>query len=128
MKKKENFLQEIEFDEYLSEMVYIMDKSLIDKKLYTDNEFELSVAVEDTFTKGRRFLPSIRKAIFHKEHGKGVIIGQCVKKEGYYSPQISGSMYSGYEDYEPAFLDVKNTIRLWIVATNMNRTILVEKK
>jgi hypothetical protein len=37
-------------------------------------------------------------------------------------------MYSGYEDYEPAFLDVKNTIRLWIVATNMNRTILVEKK
>ena len=125
--KKTNFLKEIEYTEFLCDMVYVKDKSLLDKKLYSDDTFEISEAKTDLLSNHKKFPPSIRKAVFNKEIGKGIIIGQKVKKEGHYSPTVGGSSVWGYEDYEPAYLAVTKTIKLWVVATDMNRTILVEK-
>jgi len=123
--KNNNFLKEIEYTEFLCDMVYVKDKPLLDKKLYSDDTFEVSAAKTDLLSNHKKFLPSIRKAVFYKETGKGIIIGQKVKKEGHYYPTVSRSYPE--DDYEPAYLAVTKTIKLWVVATDMNRTILVEK-
>ena len=124
MKKESNFLKEIEYNEYLSDMVYLVDKKLIDEKIHFPNTYQV---VEGHYDLGDtlKWPSCIRKGVFVEEKGKGVIIGQCSRREGIYHPYIPAGTWG--EDYEPAWLEVKRTLKLWVVATKMNRTVLVEK-
>lgn len=133
--KKLKFGDRIDFDERFVDIVYINNKNYYDIKLYTDVDYDNLNIVKTTEMKKDGLLhekektiypASYRKLIFEKNNGSGIIIGQTIKKEGYYSPTCRPSA-PYYDDYEPASLDVKKTYTFWIVATKMNEKVLVPK-
>lgn len=128
MKQHRLFGRKITFNESFSHVVYIDRKSeLVDKRLYDQMEID-EVNVIKSADGDKRFVSSYRKAVTAQhEIMEGIIIGQTKKLEGLYSPGYKGTWYDGYHEPEHAYLDVKKTIRYWVVAVGMNKTMLVEK-
>jgi hypothetical protein len=65
-----------------------------------------------------KYPTSLRKIIYKKIEDAGVIIGQTTRYEGIYYP-------GDYE--EPSYIQRTITCCFWIVATGMNKTVLVPK-
>jgi len=133
--KKNTFGDKIEYEEVFVDVVYIKNKELKDVKLYDTDEFDISEPIESKksavslslLPDRKKYKSSIRKIIFSKQKGDGIIIGQGSKREGEYHPACGGGP-PYYDDYEQAWLDVTKTYTFWIVANKMNQTILVPKK
>lgn len=127
--KKIKFGDIINFTEVYDSAVYldIHDSKNFDLKLYTTNEFIESNTIQKA-NGTELYKRSYRKIIFRKEIGQGIVIGQTKKLEGLYIPQTGGTVYSYYPtEYEPAYLDNKLTYTFWIVAVDLNKTVLVPK-
>ena len=129
--KKIKFGDTIVFDEIFSDVMYITPKNaeLYNVKLYED-KFTLvkSVPINDGLWHEKVKYPAgYRKVIFSELHGSGIVIGQTMKKEGYYWPGY-GPSAPDWDDVEPPLFDSKKTYTFWIVATNMNQKVLVPKE
>ena len=128
MKIKNQFGKRISYKEILSRVVYIENKSeCIDIKLTEDSKFQEVVAVNDNWNERTKWPQAYRKLVFDEEYGEGIIIGQTKRSEGKYYPSHPASP-PDYDDAEPAVLEIKKTYTFWVVATEMNRTILVPKE
>lgn len=132
MKSTNKFGKKIKYQEILSRVAYISLKSeLIDQKLYESMEFpEVEVKTKPSLEGPRKQYPySYRKLVFDEELGEGIIIGQTKRMEGQYNPSIGSSFNGdGMSEAEAAYLEVKNTYAFWVVATEMNRTVLIPKE
>lgn len=133
--KKIKFGDTIEFDEIFSHVLYIKDKNLYDVKLIDVNESDIDVTHsrsemlfnDDGLLKKKEKYPAgYRKLIFSKYVGKGIIIGQTMKKEGYYWPGY-GSSAPDWDDAEAPSFDIKKVYTFWIVAIGLNQKVLVPK-
>jgi len=132
---KTKFGDIIKYDDRFYDVIYINNKELIDSKLYNTDKFDKTEPIKPLTEKGKlgllsdkkKYPPSIRKIIFYKESGEGIVIGQRSKREGKYHPACGGGP-PYYDDYEQAWLDVTKSYTFWVVTTEMNRTILVPKK
>ena len=76
--------------------------------------------------KVKKYPAGYRKLVFTKESGNGIIVGQTMKREGYYWPGY-GPSAPNWDDSEPPVFDAKKTYTFWIVATKMNEKVLVPK-
>lgn len=128
-KRKNMFGETIEFTEIFSRVIYVdrNDHLITSSKLYEDGrEFPI---VEPVHRDLRTYFPAAyRKVVFQRMNGSGIIIGQTKKSEGMYHP---GSSPTGYfadpTDFEQAYVDYKWTYTFWVVATDLNKTVLVLK-
>lgn len=113
-KASELFGITVAFVEILHHMEYANEK--IQDKLYVD-----------TFDKSKisGFSRSWKKAIFERKEGAGILIGQTYRDEGIYYPPCGGHEYG--EDNEPGALAISKRIPFWVVATGVNKTVLVPK-
>jgi len=125
-KRKNRFGETIEFTEVFSEVAYIAEKQLENSKLYDTDKFTIVEPKDLVANPGFMYFPTaIRKVVFKRQTGSGIIIGQTKKSEGRYVPQSGGSFPDS--DPEPAYLDVKWTYTFWEVAVGMNKKVLVPK-
>lgn len=121
--KKIKFGDIIKFTEVYDSTIYldIHDSKNFDLTLYTTNEFIESNTIQKA-NGTELYKRSYRKIIFRKE------IGQTKKLEEFYILQAGGTVYSYYPtEYEPAYLENKLTYTFWIVAVDLNKTVLVPK-
>lgn len=65
---------------------------------------------------------SYKKLVFKKQSGKGIIIGNCIRWEGFYN---ASDDY--LEETEPAYFTKVKCFKLFKVATSMNKIVLVDK-
>ena len=133
--KKVKFGDLIKFDEIFYDVVYIKNDDLETVKLYEHDEFNIMETTVRKLSKSgelgilekkKHYPSSLRKIIFLKQNGEGVVIGQKTKKEGFYSPGSSPSA-PHWDDHEQSWLTVTKTYTFWIVAVGMNQTKLVPK-
>lgn len=125
---KPKFGDRIEFTEIFHDVVYIAEKDLKYRKIYDGEEIFTVVPQKESFSRpGEYYFPAaLRKVIFKRSTGSGIIVGQKNKREGFYHPGCSGSGMD-FDDYEPAYLEVTGTYTFWVVATGLNQTVLVPK-
>ena len=119
MIKKFLFGETITYNEVFSHVEYIDELHLTEEKLYDDSVFT-PTSPRGRLSGGRRYYHCFRKLIFKHESGNGIVIGECSKKEGEYFPGDPA-------DYEMPYLAPTKTYSFWIVATDMNRQILIQK-
>jgi len=128
--KKIKFGDTIVFDEVFSDVIYITPKNaeLYNVKLY-EGKFTLvkSKQIDGLWHEKVKYPAGYRKLIFGELNGSGIVIGQTMKKEGIYWPG-HGSSAPDWDDAEPPMFDTKKTYTFWVVATNMNHTVLVPKE
>lgn len=117
----------IMFDEVFLTVEYINDFDLIDTKLYDTDTFKVSEPKRNILHDCNIYPRSVRKLIFSKKNGNGIVIGEKVLREGFYNPGCRSSGFN-YEDYEQAYLEVSRQYSFWVVATSMNTTTLIPKK
>lgn len=128
------FGDRIEFNEVFHDVVYIKEKELEKIKLYDTDESDFTIVPHEerkdllsreTYLVFRR---ALRKVLFRREHGEGIIIGQTKRMEGYYEPgyQPTG-FFDDPTDYEAPYLGITHVYPMWIVATAMNKTVMVPK-
>lgn len=126
--KKIEFGDRIEFTEVFHRIVYIVEKDLNYRKIYDKKESFTEVPQKESFMRpGKYYYPAaLRKVIFKRKTGSGIVIGQKNKREGFYRP---GCLPSGpdFDSYEPPYLEITGTYTFWVVATSLNETVLVPK-
>lgn len=116
LKPKYLFGKKINFNaEYLSRDFYdrssLENLGLINKLCFSSDLVKAKKGSEDYI-----------KIYLMESKGKGIVIGQTTKKEGYYSPSVG----EGWES-EPAEFIVKKSIPFWKVAVGFNHIVLVPK-
>ena len=134
-KAKELFGKYISFGVVFSGIVYVSDEPKdFSRKLFEGDDYKEVLPVERDPAgfriPGETMLPrSMRKVVFQKTPGEGIIIGQTSKHEGLYDPGYRPSSHYGSEpgDAEQASLERKKTYTFWVVATGINTTVLAEK-
>lgn len=118
------------FDEIFAEAAYISNADLKDVKLYTSDKYDIvepKISAREGYFQ-KVFPSAYRKLIFKKQYGTGIIIGQTKKSEGKYYPGSIPGYFGDPGDYEQAYTAVETTYTFWVVATGMNKTVLVPKK
>ena len=113
------FLNKILYTEILHAVIYLKDLTKIDDKLYTP----VPDSIETIFN---FHVKSLRKIVFTKQNGEGIIIGQTRRNEGIYNPNDPGSP-PYYDDEAPPYLKTTKRYPFWVVAIGMNKTVLVPK-
>ena len=130
--KKLKFGDRINFDEIFYDVLYITNKEYYDTKLYDISINPDSLNITKPYKDGllhekvKKYPAGYRKLVFTKESGNGIIVGQTMKREGYYWPGY-GPSAPNWDDSEPPVFDAKKTYTFWIVATKMNEKVLVPK-
>lgn len=105
----------------------LAEKQLENSKLYDTDQFTIVEAKSSISHPGFMYFPAaLRKVIFKRQTGSGIIIGQTKKSEGRYVPGTGVGSYMD-SDPEPAYLEISNTYTFWVVATDMNKKVLVPK-
>ena len=113
---KEVFGKRVKFDTVFNNVVYVVDEpSDFSRKLFRDQDFSVAVSTGEHNGRPPR---SSRKVVFDKQSGEGIIRGQTSKHEGKYDP--------GSELEKPTLVRMK-THTFWVVASGINKTVLVEK-
>ena len=112
------------FNCIFSHVAYIKETELKDTKLYVEDKFSI-VQPKSSVSGHIYFPPALRKVIFKTKNGNGIIIGQTYKREGFYNPRTGGGLST--MDHEPAYLKHTKTYSFWIVATDLNKTVLILK-
>lgn len=123
--KKNKFGESISFTEVFSHVVYIAERNLIHTKIYfNETPYTIVEGQYNEDTGNTRFPSALRKLIFNRQIGEGIIIGQTKRTEGTYlaeSRQISEC------EYEAPYLTPTHTYTFWVVAIGLNKTVLVPK-
>jgi len=124
---KSKFGDRIEFTEIFHDVVYIAEEDFKYRKIYDGEEIFTIVPQKESVSRPGElyFPPALRKVIFKRKAGSGIIIGQKNKREGFYNPGGRPMRYP--DDYEPPYLDITGTYTFWVVATGLNQTVLVPK-
>lgn len=126
-KRKNRFGETVKFTEIFSDVAYIAEKQLENSKLYDSDQFTIVEAKPSISHPGFMYFPTaLRKVIFKRQTGSGIIIGQTKRSEGRYVPGTGVGSYMD-SDPEPAYLEISNTYTFWVVATDMNKKVLVPK-
>jgi len=125
---KVKFGDRIDFTEVFHDVVYIAEKDLKHRKIYDGEEIFTIVPEKESFSRPGEyyFPPALRKVIFKRQVGSGIVIGQKNKREGFYHPGGHGGMMHP-DDYDPPYLEITGTYTFWVVATGLNETVLVPK-
>jgi hypothetical protein len=138
-KAKEVFGKHASFGVVFSGIVYVSDEPAdFSRKLFEGDEYkEVLPVAQDRVNRlfpEKPYLPkSMRKVIFQRTPGEGIIIGQTSKHEGLYDPGVPGVKHNSWDSdgdssAEQASLSRKKTYTFWIVATGINTTVLAEKE
>lgn len=125
-KRKNRFGETIEFSEILADVVYVskLDYVAINTKLYVGHNVPSEKSVKKHILDKPYFPSAYRKMVFERKTGSGIIIGQTKRVEGVYAPGYY-DIVSG--DGEPPYLDPRRVYTFWVVATSMNKKVLVPK-
>lgn len=105
-KAAELFGTTVAFDEILQCIKYTKERT--DGKKYVEDIDILTNSVCNHY----------RKCFHSRKHGTGILIGQTYRDEGQY--------WSGDTD-SPGYLTISKRIPFWVVATGVNKTVLVPK-
>jgi len=124
--KKNKFGESISFTEVFSHAVYIAEQNLTHKKIYfNETPYTIVEGRYNEITGNTWFPKALRKLIFNRQIGEGIIIGQTKRSEGIYE---SGSRHQiGEYEYETPYLKPTHTYTFWVVAIDLNKTVLVPK-
>ena len=122
------FGEKIKYHEILHSIIYVKligsKDEIFSKKLYINFIDEIELAEVKYSIDKTRYPSSIRKIVFEKIDGEGIVIGQTRRNEGSYIP---GYYDSREMDGEQASLVISKTYTFWVVAIGMNKTVLVPK-
>jgi hypothetical protein len=120
------FGDRIDFFETFKEVVYINEYDLVDSKLYSGDSYTIVPEKASIARPGEiYFPPALRKLIFQRGLGSGIVIGQKRMHEGFYNPGGRPMRYP--DDYESPYLEITKVYSMWVVAVGMNKTVLVPK-
>jgi hypothetical protein len=136
--KKTKFGNVIKYKEVFDQVMYIDQMHLVKEKLYDNEKYYTKTDpyrsdpqnLHNLSSKSEKpkYYHSLRKIIFRREEGEGIIIGQTIKKEGEYTPGYKGGWNGDcVTEDEPPYIDFTRVYSFWIVATGINQQVLVPK-